>query len=123
MVKGIKLNGSPIVAGSMKRISQGTAKLTEEDRTAMFAYLAKKEIKPKPQIAVATCNLSTASVVAGAENLAPAADDFIVRIAGPATAPVKALKAAFPLATYRQLPLIRLMWCQQIRKSRCFTPA
>ncbi len=39
MANGLKLNGKPIAAGSMRRIAMQTATLSLEDRAAMYAFL------------------------------------------------------------------------------------
>jgi formylglycine-generating enzyme required for sulfatase activity/mono/diheme cytochrome c family protein len=95
LAKGLKLDGSPIAAGSMKRITEGTAKLTEKDRTAMFAYLAKKEVKLKPQISVTACAASAAPVVSGASELTSAAEDFVGRYCRSCHGPGESAQGSF----------------------------
>ena len=96
LVKGNKLNGSPIAASSMKLITQGTAKLTAQDRLAIYAFLANKEIKPKPQITVASCSVSAAPTISGAADLTAAADDYVGKYCRSCHGPGESAQGSFP---------------------------
>lgn len=97
LVNGTKLNGSPIAANSMKKISQGTAKLGEEDRLAIYAFLANKEIKPEPQIAAASCSADAAApTVSGAADLTAAADEYVGKYCRSCHGPGESAQGSFP---------------------------
>ena len=96
LAAGKKLNGSPLAAGSMQRIAQGTANLSDEDRLAMFAYLANREVKPTPQIAVGTCQAEANAIMTGAPELGSAADEFIGKHCRSCHGPGESAQGSFP---------------------------
>lgn len=83
LMDGSKLGGTPIADPVMKRIAQGTSRLSEEDRRAMVAYLKGREIEaPKieatPELACKDDSPQLTLASAGGDaNLGGAADDFV----------------------------------------------
>ena len=53
LAEGKKLNGRPLAAGSMRRVAEQTAKLSLEDRAAIYAFLTGKplDVSTLPQAA------------------------------------------------------------------------
>jgi mono/diheme cytochrome c family protein len=122
LVDGNKLNGSPLAAGSMQRISQGTANLTEEDRVAMYAYLANKEVKAEPQIAAASCAADTAAVMAGSPQLSAAADEFIGKHCRSCHGPGESAQGSFPAGDLASVASnVAFVTPGQPEKSRLYT--
>ena len=107
LVKGLKLNGSPIAAGSMKRITEGTAKLTEKDRTAMLAYLEKKKSSCSRRSRFPLAPRTRCPSSRGRATSPPRRTTSSGTIAAPVTVRARARKAASPPATCRRSPPIR----------------
>lgn len=61
LAEGKKLNGKPIAAASMLRITEATAKLGVEDRAAMYAYLTGTPVDPATIPAAAPKATATAA--------------------------------------------------------------
>lgn len=80
LVEGKKLNGKPMASAVMRKITQQTAELSDDDRLAMFAYLKgeKVEVK-KPSLEERSCSVDgPIMAVSGSDNsLESDADAFI----------------------------------------------
>ncbi len=82
LVEAKKLNGQPITDPVMRKITKQTAKLSDDDRLAIFAYLKGAEVKiAPPKLEVQTCTGAVSSATASQSEqggqLAADADDFI----------------------------------------------
>ncbi|CAN7518520.1 c-type cytochrome [Pararhizobium sp. LjRoot238] len=80
--EGKKLSGAPLTDPVMREIARGLSKLTEKDRTAIYAFLSDREVKPPEpvaQSATAVCKESTPETALSGDNaaLAVQADAFI----------------------------------------------
>ncbi len=80
--EGKKLSGAPLTDPVMREIAHGLSKLTEKDRTAIYAFLSDREVKPPEpvaQSATAVCKESTPEAALSGDNaaLAVQADAFI----------------------------------------------
>ena len=101
LVDGMKLGGSPISDPVMKRYAEGTAKLGDEDRRAMLAFLTGDEVAaPKIEAtAEAACKDSSAELTlasAGDKSLAPAADEFVGKYCRNCHGPGESAQGSFP---------------------------
>ncbi len=79
LAEGKKLNGKALAAGSMRRVAEQTAKLSLEDRAAIFAYLSGKPIDvatlPQAPVQLVQAEVTTvADAPATTTDAAPAAD-------------------------------------------------
>jgi len=67
MGKGLKLNGKPLAAGSMRRVSMLSADLGLEDRAALYAYLTNAPVDiaalPQPPLLLAEATPAEAAPV------------------------------------------------------------
>lgn len=65
MGKGLKLNGKPLAAGSMRRVSMMSADLGLEDRAALYAYLTNAPVDlaalPQPPLILAEATTTEAT--------------------------------------------------------------
>ncbi len=102
LMDGNKLGGTPIADPVMKRIAEGTSKLSEEDRRAMLAYLKGREIEapkiePTPELACkdGSAELTLASA-GGDSNLVPAADEFVGKYCRNCHGPGESAQGSFP---------------------------
>lgn len=100
--EGKKLNGTPIADPVMRKYSEGFAKLSEEDRTAILAYLRGHEIE-EPKIEVSkeeACKDDSSSVAtlasAGGNDLSIGADDFIGKYCRNCHGPGESAQGSFP---------------------------
>lgn len=101
LVEGKKLNGSPLSDPVMAHFAQGTAKLSEEDRLAMLAYLKGGQIdKPKIVPVAEACKASSAEATlasaGGGASLAAAADDFVGKYCRNCHGPGESSQGSFP---------------------------
>ena len=100
--EGKKLSGSPLSDPVMRRIAQGLAALSDEDKQAMYAFLADREVKVTPVETSATpvCSEATAetALAAGGGNaeLASAADAFIGKYCRNCHGPGESSQGSFP---------------------------
>ena len=98
--EGKKLSGSPLADPVMRRIAQGLSTLPDEDKQAMYAFLADRELKVTP---VATssepvCSEATAQTGLGGGNAeaASAADAFIGKYCRNCHGPGESSQGSFP---------------------------
>ncbi|WP_051332559.1 c-type cytochrome [Cucumibacter marinus] len=84
LLQGKTLSGSPINDKAMAHLAEGWADLTDEDRRAMYAYLADKEVTPpppppEPDPTKPACGLEEEAAPAqvATTDYARAADDFV----------------------------------------------
>lgn len=103
LVEGKKLNGSPISDPVMKKFVAGTAKMSEEDRRAILAYLKGREIEaPKIEVtAEKACkddSVISASIAApeSKDDLAAHADDFVGKYCRNCHGPGESAQGSFP---------------------------
>ncbi|MDO9418600.1 c-type cytochrome [Pararhizobium sp.] len=102
--EGKKLSGSPIADPVMARFSRGLKILTEEDRNAMYAYLADREIKPVDKTVVvddkaSACKEATPeAAITGGDNagLAQQADAFIGKYCRNCHGPGESAQGSYP---------------------------
>lgn len=73
LVKGLKLNGEPLGIASMRRVAKQTAQLTDEDREAIYLYLANAG----STVTGAAATVAPSSTLASSKKLERDADDFI----------------------------------------------
>jgi len=97
---GKKLSGSPLSDPVMRRIAQGLSALSDEDRQAMYAFLADREVKATP-VATSTepvCSEATAEASLGGGNAeaAAAADAFIGKYCRNCHGPGESSQGSFP---------------------------
>ncbi|MFC3072793.1 c-type cytochrome [Shinella pollutisoli] len=97
---GKKLSGSPLSDPVMRRIAQGLSVLSDEDRQAMYAFLADREVKATP-VATSTepvCSEATAEASLGGGNAeaAAAADAFIGKYCRNCHGPGESSQGSFP---------------------------
>lgn len=103
LVEGKKLNGTPISDPVMKKIVEGTAKLSEDDRRAMLAYLKGREIE-EPVIEITeekACkdtSLVQAAVLSpgGGDDLGAHADEFVGQYCRNCHGPGESAQGSFP---------------------------
>ncbi|MEP1206582.1 MAG: c-type cytochrome [Rhizobiaceae bacterium] len=101
LVDGKKLNGQPLADPVMRRVTKLTAKLSESDRLAMFAYLKGSEVvKKKPDLVSQTCSGSISAASQGAagsnDSLSSDADEFIGRYCRNCHGPGQSSQGSFP---------------------------
>ena len=93
MGKAMKLNGKPLAAGSMRRVSMLSAKLSLEDRAALYAYLTNAPVDiaalPQPPLL-----LAEATATEAATTQATPVDGTATPAEVPAVADVEATPAA-----------------------------
>ncbi|MCF3641118.1 c-type cytochrome [Rhizobium sp. TRM95111] len=99
--QGNKLSGSPLADPVMRRIATGLKTLSEQDRMAMYAFLADREVKAQnvAQSTEAVCKEKTAaSALGGGDNaaLASAADAFIGKYCRNCHGPGEGSQGSFP---------------------------
>jgi len=74
MGQGLKLNGKPLAAGSMRRVTMLSSKLSLEDRAALYAYLTNTPVDvatlPKDSVVVAQAQTATTDAAASAPEAA-----------------------------------------------------
>ena len=92
MGKGLKLNGKPLAAGSMRRVSMMSGKLGLEDRAALYAYLTNAPVDlaalPQPPLVLAEATTAQTTETAPAEGTTAQVDVPAVAVAETAPAPV-----------------------------------
>ncbi|MBZ7921384.1 c-type cytochrome [Ensifer adhaerens] len=98
---GKKLSGVPVADPVMRRIAKGMAVLAEDDRRAIYAFLADREVKapaPVAQSVTAVCKENTAADVLGGENaaLAQQADAFIGKYCRNCHGPGESSQGSYP---------------------------
>lgn len=102
LVEGKKLSGAPFADSVMSKIAEGTAKLSEDDRRAMLAYLRGREVEVPPPVAdVAnackdTNAAATLASAGGDGNLAAAADQFVGQYCRNCHGPGESAQGSFP---------------------------
>lgn len=100
--EGKKLSGSPLSDPVMRRIAQGLSTLPDEDKQAMYAFLADREVKVTPVETSQTpvCSEATAETAlsAGGGNAesASAADAFIGKYCRNCHGPGESSQGSFP---------------------------
>lgn len=69
LTKGLKLNGKPLAAGSMRRVAMLTGNLSIEDRAALYAYLTNTpvDVTKLPKESVVKVDATTDGTVASGE--------------------------------------------------------
>jgi mono/diheme cytochrome c family protein len=99
--EGKKLSGAPLTDPVMREIAHGLSMLTEKDRTAIYAFLADREVKPPEpvaQSATAVCKESTpaAALSGGNAALATQADAFIGKYCRNCHGPGESSQGSYP---------------------------
>ncbi|UPA25953.1 c-type cytochrome [Shinella oryzae] len=100
--EGKKLSGSPLADPVMRHIAKGLSALPEEDRQAMYAFLADREVKVTPVETSATpvCSEATAETAltagGGSAEFASAADAFIGKYCRNCHGPGESSQGSFP---------------------------
>ncbi|KQV42477.1 MULTISPECIES: c-type cytochrome [unclassified Rhizobium] len=99
--EGKKLSGSPITDPVMRRLAHGLSALNEADRTAIYAFLADREVKPPSpvqQSATAVCKEATPAAALEGDNaaLASAADAFIGKYCRNCHGPGESAQGSYP---------------------------
>ncbi|WLR94196.1 c-type cytochrome [Shinella zoogloeoides] len=100
--EGKKLSGSPLSDPVMRRFAQGLSALSDEDKQAMYAFLADREVKVTPVASSATpvCSEATAETALGAgggnAEFASAADAFIGKYCRNCHGPGESSQGSFP---------------------------
>lgn len=99
--EGKKLSGSPLTDPVMREIAHGLSALTEKDRTAIYAFLADREVKPAPSVAqsaTAVCKETTPAAALGGGNaqLAMQADAFIGKYCRNCHGPGESSEGSYP---------------------------
>ncbi|WP_275790933.1 c-type cytochrome [Pararhizobium gei] len=99
--EGKKLSGSPLTDPVMREIAHGLKALTEKDRTAIYAFLADREVKPPEpvgQSATAVCKESTPASALAGDNaaLATQADAFIGKYCRNCHGPGESSQGSYP---------------------------
>lgn len=101
---GMKLGGSPIADPVMRKFQATLAKLTDEDKLAMYAYLKGREIEaPKieatPEAACKDESAQAKLVSAGGDaNLAAQADEFLGKYCRNCHGPGESAQRTFPVS-------------------------
>lgn len=104
LTNGMKLGGSPIADPVMRKFQATLAKLTEEDKLAMYAYLKGREVEaPKIEVSAETaCKDESAQaklVSAGGDaNLAAQADEFLGKFCRNCHGPGESAQRTFPVS-------------------------
>jgi len=99
---GKKLSGSPLTDPVMRRIAEGLSTLSAEDRQAMYAFLADREVKVTPveTSTAPVCSEATAetalSAGGGSAEFAAAADAFIGKYCRNCHGPGESSQGSFP---------------------------
>ena len=107
---GKKLSGAPLTDPVMREIAHGLSVLNEKDRTAIYAFLSDREVKPPQpvaQSATAVCTESTPASALGGGNAGLPARPMpsSANIAAIAMAPAKARKDPIrPVTSARSQP-------------------
>jgi mono/diheme cytochrome c family protein len=100
--EGKKLSGSPLADPVMRHIAKGLSALSDEDRQAMYAFLADREVKVTPVETSATpvCSEATAETAltagGGSAEFASAADAFIGKYCRNCHGPGESSQGSFP---------------------------
>ncbi|WP_438748773.1 c-type cytochrome [Pararhizobium sp. O133] len=99
--EGKKLSGAPLTDPVMREIAHGLSTLTEKDRTAIYAFLADREVKPPEpvaQSATAVCKESTPAAALSGSNaaLATQADAFIGKYCRNCHGPGESSQGSYP---------------------------
>ena len=99
--EGKKLSGSPLTDPVMRRLAHGLSALNEADRTAIYAFLADREVKPPSpvqQSATAVCKEATPAAALEGDNaaLASAADAFIGKYCRNCHGPGESAQGSYP---------------------------
>nr|WP_314094951.1 c-type cytochrome [uncultured Shinella sp.] len=100
--EGKKLSGSPLSDPVMRRIAQGLSALSDEDKQAMYAFLADREVKVTPveTSTAPVCSEATAesalSAGGGSAEFASAADAFIGKYCRNCHGPGESSQGSFP---------------------------
>lgn len=103
LIEGNKLSGSPLSDPVMRRIAQGLSALSDEDKQAMYAFLADRELPPEEppeKKDTPVCNEATAetalSAGGGNAETATAADAFIGKYCRNCHGPGESSQGSFP---------------------------
>ena len=102
IAEGKKLSGSPLADPVMRRIAQGLSTLPDEDKQAIYAFLADREVKVTPVETSATpvCSEATSEsalgVGGGSAEFASAADAFIGKYCRNCHGPGESSQGSFP---------------------------
>ncbi|MCV9997200.1 c-type cytochrome [Pararhizobium sp. YC-54] len=99
--EGKKLSGAPLTDPVMREIAHGLSALTEKDRTAIYAFLSDREVKPPQpvaQSATAVCKESTPAAALAGDNaaLATQADAFIGKYCRNCHGPGESSQGSYP---------------------------
>ena len=99
--EGKKLSGAPLADPVMREIAHGLSALTEKDRTAIYAFLSDREVKPPEpvaQSATAVCKESTPAAALSGDNAALAiqADAFIGKYCRNCHGPGESSQGSYP---------------------------
>lgn len=100
--EGKKLSGSPLSDPVMRRIAQGLSTLSDEDKQAMYAFLADREVKVTPveTSTAPVCSEATAETAlaagGGSAEAASAADAFIGKYCRNCHGPGESSQGSFP---------------------------
>lgn len=100
--EGKKLSGSPLSDPVMRRIAQGLSTLSDEDKQAMYAFLADREVKVTPveTSTAPVCSEATAESAltagGGSAEFASAADAFIGKYCRNCHGPGESSQGSFP---------------------------
>ncbi|EYR80013.1 c-type cytochrome [Shinella sp. 838] len=100
--EGKKLSGSPLADPVMRRIAQGLSTLSDEDKQAMYAFLADREVKVTPveTSTAPVCSEATAETAlaagGGSAEFASAADAFIGKYCRNCHGPGESSQGSFP---------------------------
>ncbi|HEV7307870.1 c-type cytochrome [Ensifer sp.] len=98
---GKKLSGAPISDPVMRRLAKGMSALSEDDRRAIYAFLADREVKapaPVAQSVTAVCKENTGVEALGGDNaaLAQQADAFIGKYCRNCHGPGESSQGSYP---------------------------
>ncbi len=101
MEEGKKLSGAPLNDPVMREIAHGLGALSEDDRTAMYAFLSDREVKaPEPvqQSSTPVCKESSPASALSGDNaaLAGAADAFIGKYCRNCHGPGEGSQGSYP---------------------------
>ncbi len=99
--EGKKLSGAPLTDPVMQQIAHGLSALTEKDRTAIYAFLSDREVKPPQpvaQSATAVCkeNMPDAAMSGSNAALATQADAFIGKYCRNCHGPGESSQGSYP---------------------------
>ncbi|WP_312361784.1 c-type cytochrome [Ensifer sp.] len=99
--EGKKLSGAPISDPVMRRIAKGLSVLDDDDRRAIYAFLADREVKapaPVAQSVTAVCKEATASTALSGDNaaLVQQADTFIGKYCRNCHGPGESSQGSYP---------------------------